>query len=68
MISKNIGKGKYTVIAHKEHESGYGGQCLELLGAISEGETIKELKDNMTDVIQLVLQSIEPRSSKSRNP
>lgn len=68
MISKNIGKGKYTVIVHKEHESGYGCQCLELLGAISEGETIKELKDNMTDAIQLVLQSIEPRSSKSRNP
>ena len=55
MISKNIGKGKYTVIVRKEREDGYSGQCRELPGAISEGETIKELKENMTDAIQLVL-------------
>ena len=67
-ISRNVGKGKYTVIVHKEREGGYSGQCLELPGAISEGETMKELKENMTDAIQLVLQSIESRSSKSRNP
>lgn len=62
----NVGKGRYTVIVHKEPESGYSGQCLELPGAISEGETMKELKENMTDAIQLVLQSIQSRASKSK--
>ena len=59
MKISSLGKGRYTVIVHKEAEGGYSGQCLELPGAISEGETIKELKENMTDAIQLVLQSIE---------
>ncbi|MGI0042014.1 MAG: type II toxin-antitoxin system HicB family antitoxin [Nitrosopumilaceae archaeon] len=65
-ISRNVDKGKYTVIVHKEREGGYSGQCLELPGAISEGETMKELKENMTDAIQLVLQSIQARASKSK--
>jgi len=64
-ISK-VGKGKYTVIVLKEREGGYSGKCLELPGAISEGETIKELKENMTDAIKLVLESIESRSSKAK--
>ena len=65
-ISRDVEKGKYTVIVHKEREGGYSGQCLELPGAISEGETMKELKENMTDAIQLVLQSIQARASKSK--
>ena len=65
-ISKNVGKGKYTVLVSKEREGGYSGQCLELPGAISEGETMKELKENMTDAIQLVLQSIQSRASKAK--
>jgi predicted RNase H-like HicB family nuclease len=59
----NVGKGRYTVIVHKESEGGYYGQCLELPGAISEGKTVNELKENMTDVIQLVLQFLQARAS-----
>jgi len=33
---------KLTVILRKEEEGGYSVQCLELPGAISEGETKKE--------------------------
>ncbi|MGI0010299.1 MAG: type II toxin-antitoxin system HicB family antitoxin [Nitrosopumilaceae archaeon] len=66
MKISNVGKGRYTVIVRKEREGGYSGQCLELPGAISEGETMKELKENMTDAIQLVLQSIESRASKAK--
>lgn len=65
-ISSNVGKVRYTVLVHKEYEGGYSGQCLELPGAISEGETIKELKENMVDAIQLVLESIESRASKAK--
>ncbi|MGI0073028.1 MAG: type II toxin-antitoxin system HicB family antitoxin [Nitrosotalea sp.] len=66
MKISNVGKGRYTVIVHKEPEGGYSGQCLELPGAISEGETMKELKENMADAIKLVLQSIESRASKAK--
>jgi predicted RNase H-like HicB family nuclease len=59
----SISNSKYTVIVKKEPEGGFSGQCLELPGAISEGETIDELRQNITDAIQLVLQSIESRAS-----
>jgi predicted RNase H-like HicB family nuclease len=66
MKIKNVGKGRYTIIVHKESEGGFSGQCLELPGAISQGETISELKKNMADAIHLVLQSIHSRASKSK--
>ncbi|MGQ0794672.1 MAG: type II toxin-antitoxin system HicB family antitoxin [Nitrosopumilaceae archaeon] len=66
MKVSNFGKGRYTIIVHKESEGGYSGQCLELPGAISQGETMVELKKNMTDAIQLVLQSIHSRANKSK--
>jgi len=58
---------KFTVIVNKEKEGGYSGQCLELPGAISEGETLEELKANMTDAINLVLQYIESRAKKDKS-
>ena len=50
---------KFTIIVPESQEGGYSGQCLELPEAISEGETLKALKDNMTEAIQLSLESIE---------
>jgi len=58
---------KFTVIVNKEKEGGYSGQCLELPGAISEGETLEDLKANMTDAINLVLQYIESRAKKDKS-
>jgi predicted RNase H-like HicB family nuclease len=49
---------KYTVVYTEETEGGFSGRCLELPGAISQGETPKELKVNITDAIQLMLASI----------
>jgi len=49
---------KYTVVYTEEIEGGFSGRCLELPGAISQGETLGELKVNMTDAIQLMLASI----------
>ena len=41
-----------------EHPEGFTGQCLELPGAISEGKTLDELKSNMKEAIELVLEEI----------
>ncbi len=46
----------YTVLVEKEDEGGYSGQCLEMPSAISQGETMDELKQNMQEAIELVLQ------------
>jgi predicted RNase H-like HicB family nuclease len=46
---------KYTIVYTEEAEGGFSGRCLELSGAISQGETLEELKVNITDAIQLML-------------
>ena len=46
----------YTVLVEKEDEGGYSGQCLEMPSAISQGETMDELKQNMQEAIELVLE------------
>jgi predicted RNase H-like HicB family nuclease len=49
---------KYTIAYTAEEVGGFSGQCLELPGVISQGETLEELEANMTDAIQLMLASI----------
>jgi len=46
----------FTILVKKEDEGGYSGQCLEMPSAISQAETIEELKQNMQEAIELVLQ------------
>ena len=48
---------KYTIILEKEKEGGYSAQCLELPGAISQGETKDEALENIKLAIELVLES-----------
>ncbi|MBQ7489763.1 MAG: type II toxin-antitoxin system HicB family antitoxin [Bacteroidales bacterium] len=48
---------EYTIIIEKNPESGwYVGQCMQLPEAISQGETLAELMDNMKDAIELVVE------------
>ena len=48
---------QYTVIIEKDPESGwYVGQCEEIPGAVSQGETYEELMENMKDAITLMLE------------
>jgi predicted RNase H-like HicB family nuclease len=61
IITNSEGR-SFHIIVNKASEGGYSGQCLELPGAISEGETEEELKINMREAIQLVLESIEERA------
>jgi predicted RNase H-like HicB family nuclease len=49
---------KYTIVYRDEEGGGFSGRCLELPGAISQGETLEELELNMTDAVQLMLASI----------
>jgi predicted RNase H-like HicB family nuclease len=49
---------KYTIVYTEEAEGGFSGRCLELPGAISQGETLEELKVNISDAVQLMLDSI----------
>ena len=47
---------KYTVVLEKEEEGGYSAQCLELPGAISQGETKQEALKNIKEAISAVLE------------
>lgn len=47
---------KYTIILEKEEEGGYSAQCLELPGAISQGESKEEAIMNIKEAIEAVLE------------
>ena len=50
---------KYTVILEPQEEGGYTVLCLELPGAISQGETKEEALENIKEAIGLVLEVIQ---------
>lgn len=50
---------KYTVILEKEEEGGYSAQCLELPGAISQGESKEEAIKNIKEAIELLLETLD---------
>jgi len=56
----------FTVLWQKEEVGGYSGRCLEVPGAISEGETLEELKANMIDAITLVMRSINKEAREKQ--
>lgn len=58
---------RYTLVYQKEKEGGYSGHCLELPGAISQGETIKELKENLKDAIKLIREDIQEEAEEKKN-
>lgn len=48
---------KFTVAVEPQPEGGFTVQCIELPGAISQGETVKEALANIQDAIQLILEA-----------
>ena len=58
---------KYTIILEKEEEGGYSAQCLELPGAISQGETKEEALRNIKEAIALVLEVINEEAKTLGN-
>jgi len=57
-------KRHFTIRYNEEEEGGFSGQCMELPGAISQGDTLEELKENMKDAIFLILESIKGEADK----
>jgi len=55
---------KFTVILEPQEEGGYTVQCLELPGAISQGETKEEALENIKEAIELVLEVIQEDAKK----
>ena len=46
---------EYTIIIEKNANGWYTGQCEQIPEAISQGETLEELKENMADAIKMVI-------------
>jgi predicted RNase H-like HicB family nuclease len=47
---------QFTVLVHEDEDGGYWGECLELPGCISQGETLDEMDSNIREAIELVLE------------
>lgn len=56
---------QFTIIIQKEDEGGYSGQCLEIPGVISQGESLDELKKNITEAIQLALEYLKDKTKNN---
>lgn len=50
---------QYTILIMPQEEGGYTVQCLELPGAISQGETVEEALDNIKEAIDLLLNVLQ---------
>jgi len=55
---------KFTAIIEKGKNGWYVGQIEEIPAAISQGETIEELKDNLLDALKLVLEANKELTEK----
>ena len=47
---------KFTAIIEKSDDGWYVGQIEEIPAAISQGKTVEELKANLIDALQLILE------------
>lgn len=57
---------KFTMIVQEEPEGGFTGKCLELRGAVSYGKTMDELKKNMKEAIELLLETLNEETKMKR--
>ena len=57
---------KFTVLLREEPEGGYSAQCVELPGAISEGENRKEALANIKEAIEGYLEAFPEEISQLR--
>jgi predicted RNase H-like HicB family nuclease len=53
-----------TTVFEEAEEGGYIGYVAELPGANTQGETLEETRENLTDAIQLILSEIKERLAK----
>ena len=50
---------EYTIVLEKQKKGGFTAQCLEVPGAISQGETEREALGNAKEALELVLDVIK---------
>ena len=55
----------YTAIIQKVGNGWYMGQCEQIPGAITQGKSIEEVKENLKEAIQLVLESQKEHLQRS---
>lgn len=46
----------HVIISENPGEGGYTVQCVEVPGAVSQGETIEDARANIIDAIQMILE------------
>ena len=46
----------YTVVIKEVEDGWYMGQCEQVPGAITQGRTIEEVKENIKEAIELILE------------
>ena len=56
---------EYTAIIKDLGDGWYMGQCEQIPGAMTQGRSIEEVKENLKDAIQLVLNFEKERCRKS---
>ena len=64
MSKARITQGRFTVILRVEREGGYSVQCLELPGAISEGDTKEEALKNIREAFKGYLEAFPEESER----
>jgi len=64
MKTAKVPQGRFTVILQKEGGRGYSVRCVELPGAISEGDTKKEALQNIREAIQGFLEAFPEEEAR----
>jgi len=55
---------EYTAIIQEVEDGWYMGQCEQVPGAITQGQTIEEVEENLKEAIMLVLESEKEHSRR----
>ena len=55
---------EYTAIIRKTEDGWYAAKCAQVPEAITQGRTLEEVKENLIDAIELVLQTKKERTLK----
>ena len=64
MSRSKVSQGRFTVVLREEEDGGYSVQCLELPGAISEGDTREDALRNIRDAIQGYLEAFPEEAER----
>jgi predicted RNase H-like HicB family nuclease len=65
-MKTKVPQGTFTVVLREEKGGGNSVQCIELPGAISQGETKKEALENIREAIQGFLEAFPEEKERLR--